>query len=168
MDKLICFKAYDIRGKVPDELNGELAYQIGCAYANIIDPGTVMVGYDVRLESPMLAEAVIKGLTDCGANVINIGLCGTEEVYFHTFHRRQDGVGGGIMITASHNPKGYNGMKMVKHNSRPMTGANDMKKIHDYVLGNKGIVPTSLRGMHTMQEDKSSYISHLLSYVDID
>jgi len=168
MDKLVCFKAYDIRGKVPDELNDRLAYQIGCAYANIIDPDTVVVGYDVRLESPMLAEAVIGGLTDCGANVINIGLCGTEEVYFNTFHRRQEGVGGGIMITASHNPKGYNGMKMVKHNSRPMTGVDDMKKIHDYVLSNKGIVPTSLRGMHTMQEDKSSYISHLLGYVDID
>ncbi len=168
MDKLVCFKAYDIRGKVPDELNDELAYQIGCAYANIIDPDTVVVGYDVRLESPMLAEAVIGGLTDCGANVINIGLCGTEEVYFNTFHRRQDGVGGGIMITASHNPKGYNGMKMVKRDSRPMTGVDDMKKIHDYVLGNKGIVPTSLRGMHTIQEDKSSYISHLLGYVDIN
>ena len=168
MDKLVCFKAYDIRGKIPDELNDQLAYQIGCAYANIINPGTVIVGYDVRLESPILAEAVIRGLTDCGANVINIGLCGTEEVYFHTFHRQQDGVDGGIMITASHNPKGYNGMKMVKRNSRPMTGADDLKKIHDYVQNNKGNVSTSLRGMHIIREDKSSYISHLLGYVDVN
>ena len=168
MDKLVCFKAYDIRGKIPDELNDQLAYQIGCAYANIINPGTVIVGYDVRLESPILAEAVIRGLTDWGANVINIGLCGTEEVYFHTFHRQQDGVDGGIMITASHNPKGYNGMKMVKRNSRPMTGADDLKKIHDYVQNNKGNVSTSLGGMHIIREDKSSYISHLLGYVDVN
>lgn len=168
MNKLVCFKAYDIRGKIPDELNDQLAYQIGCAYANIINPGTVIVGYDVRLDSLILTEAVVRGLTDCGANVINIGLCGTEEVYFHTFHRRQDGVGGGIMITASHNPKGYNGIKMVKHNSRPITGTDDLKKIHDYVQNNKGTISTSLSGMHIVREDKSSYVSHLLGYVDVN
>jgi phosphomannomutase len=137
MDKLNCFKAYDIRGKVPEEIDSNLAYKIGCAYAHIIDPGTVIVGYDVRLESPMLAEAVTNGLMDSGVNVINIGVCGTEEVYFHTFHKEQ--YGGGIMITASHNPKGYNGMKMVKHGSRPMSGADDLKKIHDYILANNFI-----------------------------
>lgn len=168
MDKLKCFKAYDIRGKVPEELNANLAYNIGLAYADIINPGTVIVGYDVRLESPMLAEAVIKGLRDFGVNVIDIGVCGTEEVYFHTWYREKEGVGGGIMITASHNPKGYNGMKMVKQGSRPMSGADDLQKIHDYVLAKKDpkeLVP--LRGKLIKQIDKSAYISHLLGYIDV-
>ncbi|MDP4832887.1 MAG: phosphomannomutase CpsG [Rickettsiaceae bacterium] len=168
MDKLECFKAYDIRGKVPEEIDVSLAYKIGCAYADIIDPGTVIVGYDVRLESPLLAEAVINGLMDCGVNVINIGLCGTEEVYFQTFHKEKDGIGGGIMITASHNPKGYNGMKMVKQGSRPMSGADDLKKIHDYVLANKKQIRTlSSHGQQVIQEDKSEYIEHLLGYINV-
>jgi phosphomannomutase/phosphoglucomutase len=167
MDKLECFKAYDIRGKVPEEIDANLAYKIGCAYADIINPGTVIVGYDVRLESPMLAEAVISGLMDCGVNVINIGVCGTEEVYFHTFHKEQDGIGGGIMITASHNPKGYNGMKMVKQGSRPMSGADDLKTIHDYVLENKKQMKTSSSyGKQVVQEDKSEYIEHLFGYIN--
>ena len=203
MDKLVCFKAYDIRGKVPDELSEELAYYIGLAYCNVINPRRVVVGYDGRLESPMLAVAVIKGLTDGGAEIINIGLCGTEEVYFHTFHREKDGVDGGIMITASHNPKGYNGMKMVKSGSRPMSGAGDLQRIHDNVLSLTNVIPATplvipakagiqsfsrfamdprLRGddksgsgndteKHSavhIDEDKSSYISHLLTYVDIN
>lgn len=100
-----CFKAYDIRGRVPDELDEDMAYRIGLAYAAEIGPKTLVVGYDVRLESPSLANALSKGLNDAGVNVIDIGLCGTEEVYFQTFHRQRDGVGGGIMVTASHNPK---------------------------------------------------------------
>ena len=168
MDKLNCFKAYDIRGKVPEEIDSNLAYKIGCAYAHTIDPGTVIVGYDVRLESPMLAEALTKGLMDCGVNVINIGVCGTEEVYFHTFNKEQYGVGGGIMITASHNPKGYNGMKMVKHGSRPMSGTEDLKKIHDYILANNFIQLPSSRGKLTRQEDKAAYIKHLLGYINVE
>ena len=85
MKKLQCFKAYDIRGKIPEDLNTELAYLIGLAYAEIINPGKVIIGYDVRLESIDLANALIKGLTDSGVDIVNIGLCGTEEVYFHTF-----------------------------------------------------------------------------------
>lgn len=166
MDKLECFKAYDIRGKVPEEIDAELAYKIGVAYANIINPGTVVVGHDVRLESPMLADAVINGLIDSGVNVINIGVCGTEEIYFHSFHREKDGVGGGIMITASHNPKGYNGMKMVKQGSRPMSGADDLQKIHDYILSNKTMKLALSRGEQTREEDKSAYIAHLLGYID--
>ena len=134
VEKLSCFKAYDIRGKIPEDLNEEMAYQIGVAYSKIINPGTVIVGFDVRLESPIISKAVIKGLLDSGTNVINIGVCGTEEVYFHTFNRQADGIDGGIMVTASHNPKGYNGMKMVKSGSRPMSGADDLKKIHDVVV----------------------------------
>lgn len=170
MRKLQCFKAYDIRGKIPEDLNTELAYLIGVAYAEIINPEKVIVGYDVRLESIDLANSLIKGLTDSGVNIINIGLCGTEEVYFHTFAKENDGVGGGIMITASHNPKGYNGMKMVKSSAKPMSGADDLKKIHDRVLdlsqsGNK-LSQADKKGEIIFAEDKSSYISHILGYVN--
>jgi len=170
MKKLQCFKAYDIRGKIPEDLNTELAYLIGAAYAEIINPGKVIIGYDVRLESIELADALIKGLTDSGVDIINIGLCGTEEVYFHTFAKENEGVGGGIMVTASHNPKGYNGMKMVKSAARPMSGGDDLKKIHDLVLDlsevNSGISPKARKGKITLAEDKSSYITHILGYIN--
>ena len=170
MKKLQCFKAYDIRGKIPEDLNTELAYLIGAAYAEIINPGKVIIGYDVRLESIELADALIKGLTDSGVDIINIGLCGTEEVYFHTFAKESEGVGGGIMVTASHNPKGYNGMKMVKSAARPMSGTDDLKKIHDLVLDlsevNSRISLKARKGKITLAEDKSSYIAHILGYIN--
>ena len=170
MEKLQCFKAYDIRGKIPEDLNVDLAYLIGVAYAKTINPGKVIVGYDVRLESLDLSNALIQGLTDSGMDVINIGLCGTEEVYFHTFAREKDGVGSGIMVTASHNPKGYNGMKMVKSGSRPMSGDDDLKKIHEQVLilrdsGNV-VAPDRTIGKVSIEEDKASYISHILGYIN--
>lgn len=87
-----CFKAYDIRGQVPAQLDAELTYRIGRAFVDEINPGTVVVGFDVRLESPMLAEALRRGITEAGADVIDIGLCGTEDVYFQTFHRESQGV----------------------------------------------------------------------------
>jgi phosphomannomutase/phosphoglucomutase len=95
------FKAYDIRGRIPDELNEDLAERIGRAYANVVGRGTVVVGYDIRQASPALAKALSSGLNSAGCDVIDIGLCGTEEVYFQTFSR---GVAGGVMVTASHNP----------------------------------------------------------------
>ena len=95
---LSCFKAYDIRGQVPQDLNEELAYKIGRAFVDEIGARAVVVGFDVRLESPMIAGALMRGLNDGGADVIDIGLCGTEEVYFNTFHRQVDG---GIMVTAT-------------------------------------------------------------------
>jgi phosphomannomutase len=130
---LSCFKAYDIRGQVPAQLDAELAYLIGRAFVDEINPGTVVVGYDVRLESPMLAEALMRGITEAGADVIDIGLCGTEEVYFQTFHREAQGVGGGIMVTASHNPKGYNGMKLVRQGARPVSGDTGLFAIRDRI-----------------------------------
>ncbi|GAB4169072.1 MAG: phosphohexose mutase [Rickettsiaceae bacterium] len=166
MKDLTCFKAYDIRGKVPEEVNEELAYQIGHAFSYIIKPGTVIVGYDVRLESIALVKALIKGLTDSGSNVINIGLCGTEEVYFHTFNNEKRGIGGGIMVTASHNPKGYNGMKMVGQGARPISLTDDLKKIKDFVLKADNIKISKDVGVEVQREDKSAYVAHLLEYVD--
>ncbi len=180
---LNCFKAYDIRGKVPEELNEELAWRIGRAYADEIQPGAVVVGYDVRLESPMLAHALMRGLNDGGVQVIDIGLCGTEEVYFQSFHREAQGVGGGIMVTASHNPKGYNGMKLVRQGSRPISGDTGLFAIRDRVRSLPSppvLAPSPLAGEGwgegggtpsqrtdiTPDTDKSAYIQHLLGYID--
>ena len=115
-----CFKAYDIRGHVPEDLSPALARAVGQAYVAEIRPsGPVVVGRDMRLESPDITAALIQGLTEAGAAVIDIGECGTEEVCFQTFHRA---AGGGVMITASNNPKGFNGMKLVREGARPISG----------------------------------------------
>ena len=160
---LNCFKAYDIRGRVPEELNPDIAYCIGRAYAEYLNPEQVVVGYDVRLQSPALAEAVSKGLLDSGTNVIDIGLCGTEEVYFQTFHREASG---GIMVTASHNPMDYNGMKLVREESRPVSGDTGLHAIRE--LAERGAFATQLsRGLLLKDSSKESYIQHLLGYIDI-
>jgi len=123
-------KAYDIRGRVPGELNDEVAYRVGRAFEQILQPAEVVVGRDVRLDSPALAEAVARGLNDGGTAVVDIGLCGTEEVYFQATHR---GVGGGIMVTASHNPMDYNGMKLVREGARPISGDTGLHDIEAMV-----------------------------------
>jgi phosphomannomutase/phosphoglucomutase len=159
---LKCFKAYDIRGRVPDELNEDIAYRIGRAFAQILTPAEVVVGRDVRLDSPLLAAAVARGLNDGGAAVIDIGLCGTEEVYFQTAHR---GVGGGIMVTASHNPMDYNGMKLVRQDSRPVSGDTGLRDIEALTEAGE-FAPSATVGSVRVDEDKSAYIAHLLGYVD--
>jgi phosphomannomutase / phosphoglucomutase len=164
-----CFKAYDIRGQIPEDLNEDIAWRIGHAYAEIIQPGTVVVGRDARLESPSLADALMQGLNTAGARVIDIGLCGTEEIYFQTFHRESEGVGGGIMVTASHNPKGYNGMKLVRQGSRPVSGDTGLFAIRDRAA-QLSTAPNSAAADHnrsiSVHTDKTDYISHILGYVD--
>lgn len=123
---LPCFKAYDVRGKVPGELNPDLAYAIGRAYADETGAQTVCIGYDIRLSGPELYAAMAKGLNDAGVNVIHLGMVGTEMVYFATAFY---GFDGGVMITASHNPPEYNGMKMVRHESRPISGDSGLFNI---------------------------------------
>lgn len=123
---LPCFKAYDVRGKVPSELNPDIAYAIGRAYADHIQPTSVCIGYDIRLSGPELCGALTKGLTDAGVDVVHLGLVGTEMVYFATAHYKMDG---GIMITASHNPPEYNGMKMVQSESRPISNDTGLLEI---------------------------------------
>ncbi|PWK45015.1 phosphomannomutase [Pseudomonas sp. OV226] len=162
--KTRCFKAYDIRGQVPSDLNEDVAYRIGRAMVAELRGKSIVLGRDMRLESPMLADAMTRGLQDAGADVIDIGLCGTEEVYFATSVFNADG---GVMITASHNPKGYNGMKLVKSQSRPISGDTGLNAIRDRVesgdLGALAANPGAIR----IELDKSRYIEHLLSYVDI-
>ncbi|WP_095211300.1 phosphomannomutase CpsG [Endozoicomonas ascidiicola] len=130
MSKLTCFKAYDIRGRMPDELNEDIAWRIGRATAEFLKerdkPKTMIVGGDIRLSTPELKAALSDGLRAGGAEVLDIGLCGTEEVYFATSHLKADG---GIMVTASHNPKDYNGMKLVREESKPISGDTGLREI---------------------------------------
>src|SRR5580692_5924549 len=129
MVNLNAFKAYDVRGRIPDEINESLAYDIGRAYAAFVRPQRVAVGYDIRLSSPALAAALKRGLMDLGTHVLDIGLWGTEGAYFATFAEHLDG---GIMVTASHNPPDYNGMKFVREEARPIsadTGLKDMRRL---------------------------------------
>src|SRR5210317_210630 len=157
-----CFKAYDIRGRLPDQLNEDVAYRIGRAFAQFLQPKRVVVGQDVRPTSPALTAALIKGLTEGGADVLDIGLCGTEEVYFATSHAKADG---GIMVTASHNPADYNGMKLVREESRPISGDTGLDKIRQ--LAESGVFDDPERtGQVTPYEHRVAYIRHLLSYID--
>ena len=157
-EHLCCFKAYDIRGRIPDLLNNDIARPIGRTYGQFLRPSSVIVGHDVRLSSLELAQALSSGLTESGADVLDIGMCGTEEVYFQTFHR---GFDGGIMVTASHNPIDYNGMKLVRKGSRPISGDTGLKEIASLTeLGIFEVV--SSHGSLAYDPDKSEYISHLL------
>ena len=157
-----CFKAYDIRGRIPDQLNEDVAYRIGRAFAQFLKPKIVVVGQDVRPTSPALTAALMKGLTEGGADVLDIGLCGTEEVYFATSHAKADG---GIMVTASHNPADYNGMKLVREESRPISGDTGLDQVRQ--LAESGEFDTPERtGQVTGYEHRVAYIRHLLSYID--
>jgi len=157
-----CFKAYDIRGRLPDQLNEDVAYRIGRAFAQFLKPKQVVVGQDVRPTSPALTAALVKGLTEGGADVLDIGLCGTEEVYFATSHAKADG---GIMVTASHNPADYNGMKLVREESRPISGDTGLDKIRQLAESGEFDDPERT-GQVTPYEHRVAYIRHLLSYID--
>jgi len=163
MTTLTAFKAYDVRGRIPTELNEDLAYRIGQAFVAFLKPRRVCVGRDIRLSSEQLCTALVRGLTDSGVEVYDIGLCGTEGVYFATF---SGGFDGGIMVTASHNPPDYNGMKFVREQSRPIsadTGLMDMASlIQSGQLPPKAAVP----GRVTRLDMNSRYDAHLLGYVE--
>lgn len=161
--EITCFKAYDIRGRIPDQLNADIAYRIGRAFVEYLAPRQVVVGYDIRLTSKELCDALTAGLTDGGANVINIGQCGTEEVYFATSHLKVDG---GIVVTASHNPKDYNGMKLVRDNSKPISGDTGLTDIKALAEANE-FAPAAARGKVSTVDTKPAYIEHLLTYLDV-
>lgn len=166
--KITCFKAYDIRGRVPDQLNEDVAYRVGRAFVSFLNAKTVVVGHDVRLTSASICGALSKGLTDAGANVVHIGECGTEEVYFATFHLKTEAgksMDGGICVTASHNPMDYNGMKLVKEGSRPISGDTGLNRIQELAESND-FAPVSQKGSVSQVDVRPEYIRHLLSYVD--
>ncbi len=164
MTPLPCFKAYDIRGRVPDELDDDLARRIGVAMAAQLDPGPVVLGRDVRLSSPALQAALADGFHAAGREVIDIGMGGTEEVYFQTDHL---GAAGGVMVTASHNPMDYNGMKLLREGSRPISGDSGLFAIRDFAASYHQAIASGVATPRTMT-DKSAYIDHLLGYVQRD
>ncbi len=165
---LACFKAYDIRGRIPDELNEDLAYRIGRAYAQFLQneqdiQHDVAVGHDIRLSSPAISEALVEGLLDGGCNVHHIGQCGTEEIYFATSHFNMSG---GIVVTASHNPKDYNGMKLVREDSKPISGDTGLKTIEALAEAND-FPPVGTRGTQQNLDHRAAYIERLMGYVDV-
>lgn len=160
--RLECFKAYDIRGRVPDQLNADIAYRIGRAYADWLQPRDVVVGHDVRLTSPQISQALGAGLMDGGVNVHDIGLCGTEEVYFATAHFGMDG---GIMVTASHNPVDFNGMKLLREEARPISGDTGLLDIHDLAATVEWRA-VNRQGTRRPLLHRSAYLEHLLGFVD--
>ncbi|MEQ1579241.1 MAG: phosphomannomutase [Steroidobacteraceae bacterium] len=157
------FKAYDLRGRIPDELNADVAYRVGRAYAEWLKPKRVIVGRDIRLSSAELCDALTRGLMDSGVDVYDIGLCGTEVVYYATFAEKMDG---GIMVTASHNPMDYNGMKFVREQSRPISGDTGLQEIRKIAEADAYSTPAR-KGTHVDLDVWTKYIAHLLSYLDL-
>jgi len=163
MDKISAFKAYDIRGKVPSELNSDLAYKIGRAVVKYLNAKSIVIGRDVRKSSPELSESLANGIKDAGCNVYDLGLCGTEMIYFGTPFLNADG---GIMITASHNPPEYNGLKFVKKGSVPMgydTGLSDIEKM---VLQNSIGELSPTKGDVIQKEIMEDFIGSLQKFYD--
>jgi len=162
--KLACVKAYDIRGRVPDELNPDIAYRLGAAYACFTGARRVAVGYDMRLSAGAIVDGLVRGLTEAGTDVLDIGLSGTEEIYFATAHFELDG---GIAVTASHNPADYNGMKLVREGARPVSSDTGLGEIEQMAINGvtaaKGISSGSVMPL----DHRCAYIEHLLGCVDV-
>ena len=163
MVNLAAFKAYDVRGRIPDEINADLVYQTARAYAAFLKPRKVCVGHDIRLTSREFAEAAMRGLTDSGVDVFDIGLCGTEGTYFATFHYQLDG---GLMVTASHNPPDYNGLKLVREQSRPVGSDTGLRDIAAILAAGKLPPVAAARGRVQKLDIGDAYIGHLLGYVN--
>lgn len=165
MTPLTCFKAYDIRGRLGLDLDEDIAYRIGRAFAVALDARTVVLGRDVRASSESLAASVARGLMDAGCAVLDLGLSGTEEMYFATTHFGADG---GICVTASHNPMDYNGMKMVRAGSAPLDAATDLARIK--ALAEENAFPAPLSHgttKHVAQEARAAYVARVCDFVDV-
>ncbi len=159
-----CFKAYDVRGQIPNQLNEDVAYRIGNATAKFLGAKRIVLGRDIRLSSGELADAVARGVAEAGAEVLDIGLGGTEMVYFATAHLDADG---GIMVTASHNPADYNGLKIVREEARPVSadsGLEDIRKLAE----SDDRATAAKPGKRSTVDIFDAYIDHIAGYVDID
>ncbi|MCX6174662.1 MAG: phosphomannomutase/phosphoglucomutase [Ignavibacteriales bacterium] len=163
MNKISSFKAYDIRGKVPDDLNTDLAYKIGRTFAKYLGAKSVVIGRDVRKSSPELSEALSQGLNDAGCDVIDLGLCGTEMIYFGTPFLNADG---GIMITASHNPPEYNGLKFVKKGSVPMGYDSGLNEIEKMILNNDLGEISDQKGKVFQKDIMKDFITKVTKFFD--
>jgi len=163
MEKIPSFKAYDIRGKVPSELNEELAYKVGRAVAKFLNAKSIVIGRDVRKSSPGLAQALSNGLNDAGCDVFDLGLCGTEMIYFGTPFLDADG---GVMITASHNPPEYNGLKFVKRGSVPLGYDSGLNIIEQMVLKNELGEVATVKGKVYSKDILNEFVSNLQNFYD--
>lgn len=162
MKELTCFKAYDVRGRLGEELNEDIAYRIGRAFAQHLSAKRIVVGSDVRLSSEPLKQAVARGIMDAGADVIDLGLTGTEEIYFAAFHLDVDG---GIEVTASHNPIDFNGMKFVGRGAMPISGDSGLKQIKKIAETKSFISPESI-GQLTKESIINDYIKYIIDFID--
>tara|TARA_B100000787_G_scaffold61496_1_gene44999 strand:- start:792 stop:2153 length:1362 start_codon:yes stop_codon:yes gene_type:complete len=160
---LTCFKAYDIRGRLGTELNEDIAYRIGRAYAQFLNAKRVVIGGDIRLSSEPLKQALARGLLDSGTDVLDLGMTGTEEIYFASFHLDVDG---GIEVTASHNPIDFNGMKLVRRGARPISGDTGLNEIQRLAEENNFSVSTRI-GKLEKYSTQNNYIDHILCYIDL-
>ncbi len=162
-ERTAAFGSYDVRGRVPDELNEEIVYDTGRAYVKLVRPrGPIAVGHDVRLSSPAMSAALIRGLTDAGADAIDIGLVGTEVVYFAS---AREGMGGGIMVTASHNPKDYNGLKFVRDRAIPISGDSGLRDI-ERMVAERDVESAPHNGSVRSENLNAAYIDCVLGFVD--
>jgi phosphomannomutase len=159
-----CFKAYDVRGQIPNQLNADICYRIGNAAAEFLEADRIVIGRDMRLSSEEFANAITSGLTQAGTDVLDIGLCGTEMVYFATSFLN---AAGGIMVTASHNPADYNGLKFVREDARPISADSGLADIRQLAEGDRRKSAAS-PGSVTATDVFDEYVAHMLSYVDTE
>src|SRR5438067_12757856 len=157
------FKAYDVRGIYPTELDEEGAYAIGRAFVEQFEPRRIAVGHDMRVTSPAMAEAITDGAADAGADVLTLGLVGTEMLYFAVGDLELDG---GVAVTASHNPKDYTGMKIVRRGALPVGGESGLLDVRDRAL--RGFGPSARRGEVEEQNVWPAFVERVLSFVDLD
>ncbi|MCK4373266.1 MAG: phosphomannomutase/phosphoglucomutase, partial [candidate division Zixibacteria bacterium] len=157
------FKAYDIRGTVPDQLNGETAYQIGHVLAGFLKPKTIAVGRDMRMSSDEFFDQLARGINDAGVDVIDLGLTSTDGLYFAV---GKFGYDAGVMITASHNPKEYNGFKICRKNAEPLSGQEGLQQILKIIQESDELRRLPSRGMIVRKNIGKDYAAHCLSFID--
>ncbi len=157
------FKAYDVRGLYPGEVNEDAARAIGAAFVSYLEARRVAVGRDMRLSSPALAAAFIEGATSRGADVVDYGMIPTDMLYFAV---ARDGLDGGVQVTASHNPKQYNGMKMVRREALPLSGDAGIGDIRDMIASGRLPPPAARPGSVSQKDVLDAYVAHVLSFID--
>jgi len=157
------FKAYDVRGTYPDEVNEEVARAIGAGFVAYLKAKRIAVGRDMRLSSPSIAAAFIDGATSVGCDVVDYGMVATDMLYFAVAH---DGLDGGVQVTASHNPKQYNGMKMVRQGAFPLSGEEGLAEIREMIATDALPRPAAARGTVTTKNVLDAYVNHVMGFID--
>src|SRR5689334_16727801 len=157
------FKAYDVRGTYPDQVNEEAARAIGAAFVAYLNAKRIAVGRDMRLSSPSLATAFIDGATAQGADIVDYGMIPTDMLYFAVAADHHDG---GVQVTASHNPKQYNGMKMVRREAFPLSGEEGIAEIREMIAGGTTPKPAARRGSVTSKDVLGAYVDHVMAFID--